>query len=343
MEFRELGTTGLRVSAICLGTMTWGSQNSEAEAHAQMDHAVEAGINFFDTAELYPSPPMAETQGRTEAYIGTWFGDRPSLRSKIVLASKIVGRTESTYFRKGRLAGRLTRAQVFEAVESSLRRLRTDYLDLYQTHWPDRAITVFRTLNYVHSDDAGVPIEETVEALGDLVKEGKIRHYGISNETMRYLAACQTLGLPPIASIQNVYSLISRNFEHALSEIALRENVGLLAYSPLAQGYLTGKYQNGARPEGTRKQLYNRLQRYETPNADAAISAYVALARRHGLDPAQMALAFVLGRPFVTAAIIGASSVEQLRNNIAAKDLKLSKEILAEIDHLNLVYTYPCP
>ncbi len=347
MEFRELGATGLRVSAICLGTMTWGSQNSEAEAHQQMDHAVEAGINFIDTAELYPSPPSEETQGRTESYIGSWLAGRPRLRDKIVLASKVVGRTEATYFRKRRMIGRLTRAQIFEAVEASLTRLRTDTIDLYQTHWPDRPITVFRRLNYIHDDDPGIPIEDTVEALGDLVKQGKIRHYGISNETawgtMRHLAACEKLGLPPIASIQNVYSLLSRNFEHGLSEIALRENVGLLAYSPLAQGYLTGKYQGGALPEGTRKTLYNRLQRYETPNADAAISAYVGLARRHGLDPAQMALAFVLGRPFVTSAIIGATSVEQLKADIAAKDLKLSQEILRDIEDINLIYTYPCP
>jgi aryl-alcohol dehydrogenase-like predicted oxidoreductase len=347
MEFRELGATGLRVSAICLGTMTWGSQNSEAEAHQQMDHAVEAGINFIDTAELYPSPPSEETQGRTESYIGSWLAGRPRLRDKIVLASKVVGRTEATYFRKGRMIGRLTRAQIFEAVEASLTRLRTDTIDLYQTHWPDRPITVFRRLNYIHDDDPGIPIEDTVEALGDLVKQGKIRHYGISNETawgtMRHLAACEKLGLPPIASIQNVYSLLSRNFEHGLSEIALRENVGLLAYSPLAQGYLTGKYQGGALPEGTRKTLYNRLQRYETPNADAAISAYVGLARRHGLDPAQMALAFVLGRPFVTSAIIGATSVEQLKADVAAKDLKLSQEILRDIEDINLIYTYPCP
>jgi aryl-alcohol dehydrogenase-like predicted oxidoreductase len=347
MEFRELGATGLRVSAICLGTMTWGSQNSEAEAHQQMDHAVEAGINLIDTAELYPSPPSEATQGRTESYIGSWLAQRPGIRGKIVLASKVVGRTEATYFRKGRMIGRLTRAQIFEAVEASLKRLRTDTIDLYQTHWPDRPITVFRRLNYIHDDDPGVPIEETVEALGDLVREGKIRHYGISNETawgaMRYLAACEKLGLPRIASIQNVYSLLSRNFEHGLSEIALREKVGLLAYSPLAQGYLTGKYQGGALPEGSRKQLYDRLQRYETPNADAAISAYVGLARRHGLHPAQMALAFVLSRPFVTAAIVGATSVEQLKTNIAAKDLKLSQEILRDIDDLNLIYTYPCP
>ncbi len=347
MKFHELGTTGLRVSEICLGTMTWGSQNSEREAHQQMDYAVDAGVTFFDTAELYPSPPSQETQGRTEEYIGSWFAARPDMRSKIVLASKVVGRTESTYFRKGRMPGRLTRAQLFEAVESSLTRLRTDTIDLYQTHWPDRDITVFRTLNYVHSEDDGVSIEETVQALADLKQAGKIRHYGVSNETawgaMRYISACERLGVEKIATIQNVYSLVSRNFEHGLSEISLREKVGLLAYSPLAQGYLTGKYQNGALPKGSRKQLYNRLQRYETPNADAAFSAYVALARQAGLDPAQMALQFVLSRPFTAAAIVGATSVEQLKTDIAAKDLKLSEEILRAIDEINLRYTYPCP
>ena len=216
MKFHELGTTGLRVSEICLGTMTWGSQNSERDAHRQMDTAVDAGVTFFDTAELYPSPPSQETQGRTEEYIGSWFAARPDMRGKIVLASKVVGRTESTYFRKGRWAGRLTRAQIFEAVESSLKRLRTDTIDLYQTHWPDRDITVFRTLNYVHSGDDGVPIEETVQALADLKQSGKIRHYGISNETawgtMRYISACERLAVEKIASIQNVYSLVSRNF-----------------------------------------------------------------------------------------------------------------------------------
>jgi aryl-alcohol dehydrogenase-like predicted oxidoreductase len=347
MEYRELGTTGLRVSSVCLGTMTWGSQNTEREAHQQMDCAVDAGINFFDTAELYPSPPSEKTQGLTEQYIGSWFTGRPGLRQKIVLASKVLGRTEATYFRKSREIGRLSRAHIFEAVESSLKRLRTDYLDLYQTHWPDRDITVFRTLNYKHSDDDGVPIEETVQALADLVKQGKIRHYGISNETawgtMRYLSAGERLGAPRIASIQNVYSLVSRNFEHGLSEISLREKVGLLAYSPLAQGYLTGKYQNGALPEGSRKKLYNRLQRYETPNAAPAIDAYLALARASGLDPVQMALQFVLSRPFVTAAIVGATSTEQLKTAIAAKDLKLSEEILRAIDDINIRFTYPCP
>ncbi len=347
MEFRELGATGLRVSAICLGTMTWGSQNSEPEAHQQLDCAVDAGINFLDTAELYPSPPTEDTQGRTEAYIGSWLGARKGIRHRMIIASKVVGRTEATYYRKGGVIGRLARKHIFEAVEDSLKRLGTDYIDLYQTHWPDRAITVFRRLNYIHSEDCGVPIEETVEALADLVKAGKIRHFGVSNETawgtMQYLIAAERSGAPRIVSIQNVYSLLSRQFEHDLAEIALREKTGLLAYSPLAQGYLTGKYQNGALPPGSRKQLYNRLQRYETPNAAPAIDAYLALAQHHGLDPAQTALQFVFSRPFVTSVIIGAINVEQLKKNIAAKDLKLSEEILAAIDDIHTRYTYPCP
>jgi aryl-alcohol dehydrogenase-like predicted oxidoreductase len=346
MEYREIGATGLSVSAICLGTMTWGEQNTEAQGHEQMDYAVAQGVNFFDTAELYAIPPREETAGRTEEIIGSWFAARRN-RDKIVLATKVVGRTESTYFRKGRVAGRLTRSQIFEAVEGSLKRLRTDYIDLYQTHWPDRPISVFRQLNYKHHDDPGVPIAETVEALGDLVREGKIRHYGISNETawgtMQYLSAAERLGLPRIVSIQNVYNLLSRTFEQSLSEISLRENVRLLAYSPLAQGWLTGKYQRGARPPGSRRQLFDRLQRYETPNAEPAIDAYLDVARRHDLDPAQMALAFVASRPFVTSAIIGATTMEQLKTNIAAKDVRITEEIEREIDDIHVIYTYPCP
>lgn len=346
MEYRELGATNLRVSAICLGTMTWGQQNTESQAHEQMDYAVAQGVNFFDTAELYSIPPKEETAGRTEEIIGSWFAARKN-RVQVILATKVVGRTEATYFRKGGEIGRLTRAQIFEAVEGSLRRLRTDYIDLYQTHWPDRPVSVFRQLNYKHSDDPGVPIGETVEALADLVREGKIRHYGISNETpwgtMQYLSAADRLGAPRIASIQNVYNLLSRTFEHGLSEIALREKIGLLAYSPLAQGYLTGKYQKGARPAGSRKQLFDRLQRYDTPNAEPAIDAYLAIAGRHSLDPAQMAIAFVLSRPFVASAIIGATTMEQLKSDIAAQHVAITEEIAREIDDINVIYTYPCP
>lgn len=345
MEYRTLGRSGIEVSAICLGTMTWGQQNSEAEGHEQMDYAVGEGINFFDTAEMYPSPPRQETQGRTEEIVGSWFAARRN-RDKIVLATKVVGRTHSTHFRGGSIS-RLHKEHIDHAIENSLRRLRTDYVDLYQVHWPDRPIQVSGRLNYRHDDDPGIPIEETLTALADLVQQGKVRQIGISNETtwgtMKYLQAAETLGLPRIVSIQNVYSLLSRNFEHGLSEVAHRENVGLLAYSPLAQGYLTGKYADGALPEGSRKQLFNRLQRYETPNAAPAIADYLRIAREHGLDPAQMALQFVVSRPFVTAAIVGATTMEQLKTNISNVHIKLSEEVLNQIDSVNQIYTYPCP
>lgn len=345
MEYRTLGRSGVEVSAICLGTMTWGQQNSEADGHAQMDYAVSQGINFFDTAELYPTPPKAETQGRTEEIIGSWFTARRN-REKIVLATKVVGRTQATYFR-GQSISRLHREHINHAVEGSLRRLRTDYIDLYQVHWPDRPIQIFGGLNYRHSNDPGIPIDETLAALAELVRQGKVRQIGISNETawgaMKYLQAAERLGLPRIVSIQNVYSLVSRNFEHALSEICHRERIGLLAYSPLAQGYLTGKYADGALPAGSRKQRFNRLQRYETPNAAPAIAEYLKIARGHGLDPAQMALQFVISRPFVTAAIIGATTMEQLKTDISSVHITLSEEVLNQIEAINRIYTYPCP
>ena len=345
MEQRKLGRTDLKVSALCLGTMTWGQQNTEAEGHAQMDYAVGEGINFFDTAELYPIPPKEDTQGRTEDIIGSWFAARKA-RGKIVLATKMVGRSQSTYFRGGEIS-RLHGKHIAKAVEGSLKRLRTDYIDIYQMHWPDRPIQVFGGLNYRHPPDPGIPIEETLAALGELVEQGKIRHIGISNETawgtMEYLRVAEMKGLPRIASIQNVYNLLSSNFEHGLSEIAHRETVGLLAYSPLAQGYLTGKYADGALPEGSRKQLFDRLQRYETPNAAPATAAYVKLARDHGLDPAQMALQFVTTRPFVTSTIIGATTMEQLKADISSVHVTLGEEVLKAIEVTNRIYTYPCP
>ena len=345
MEQRKLGRTELKVSALCLGTMTWGQQNTEAEGHEQMDYAVGEGINFFDTAELYPIPPKEETQGRTEEIIGSWFAARKA-RDKIVLATKMVGRSQSTYFRGGEIS-RLHREHIVRAVEGSLRRLRTDYIDLYQLHWPDRQIQVFGGLNYRHHPDAGIPIEETLAALGEFVEQGKIRHVGISNETawgaMKYLQAAESRGQPRIVSIQNVYNLLSRNFEHGLSEIAHREDVGLLAYSPLAQGYLTGKYENGVLPEGSRKQLFDRLQRYETPNAAPATAAYLKLARENGLDPAQMALQFVTTRPFVTSTIIGATTIDQLKTDISSVHVTLGEEVLKAIDATNRIYTCPCP
>lgn len=346
METRALGRTGLQVSVICLGTMTWGEQNTEQEGHAQMDMALDRDVNFFDTAELYAIPPKQETYGRTEEIIGSWFATRKN-RDKVILATKVVGRSQNTWYRKGGKKAELNRAQIFEAVEGSLRRLQTDYIDLYQVHWPDRPLQLFQGHEYLHMEGPAIPIEETLSALGELVEQGKVRHIGISNETawgtMKYVQASETQGLPRVASIQNAYNLVNRVYEVDLSEIAYREDVGLLAYSPLAQGYLTGKYEDGAEPEGARRTLFGRMGRYESPQGIAAISAYVSLARKHGLDPTQMALQFVNTRPFVTSNIIGATSLEQLETNLDSVTVPLSDELMEEIEKIQRTYTNPSP
>jgi aryl-alcohol dehydrogenase-like predicted oxidoreductase len=348
MRYAKLGRTGLDVSRVCLGTMTFGDQNTKAEGFAQMDYAVEWGINFFDTAELYPVPPKAETQGGTERIIGDWMMER-GCRDKIILATKVLGRSQMNWFREGGHPCELTRAQIREAVDKSLQRLKTDYIDLYQIHWPDRPVAQFGSHSTIFRAVEGPenPIPEILEALDEIVKEGKVRFIGLSNESpwgaMTFLHAAQARNLPRIHSIQNAYSLVNRTFELGLAEIAMREDAGLLAYSPLAQGYLTGKYQNGALPKGSRKQLYNRLQRYEKPGAAEAVDAYVALARSAGLDPAQMALSFVLSRPFVTSVIIGASTMEQLKTNIDAIDVPMTDELAQRIDNIHLLHNNPCP
>ena len=347
MEYRRLGRTDLKVSLICLGTMTWGQQNTEADGHAQMDYALDQGINFFDTAELYSIPPRPETQGSTERIIGTWFKSRGT-RDRVVLASKVIGRSEMTWFRDNGQPGELSRAQIEEAVNKSLRRLQTDYIDLYQIHWPDRPLswganpTVFRPQSGPEH-----PIEETLEILGEVVKTGKVRHIGLSNEsawgTMTFLKHSEARGLPRVQSVQNAYNLLNRTYETALAEVSMRERVSLLAYSPLGQGFLTGKYLNGARPEGSRTTLFNRGQRYQTPGAETAIGSYVALARDLGLDPAQLAIAFVESRPFVTSAIIGATSMDQLKADIAALDVTITPEIEERINAIHLSNCNPCP
>jgi aryl-alcohol dehydrogenase-like predicted oxidoreductase len=350
MQYRRLGRSDIEVSAICLGTMTWGEQNSEAEAHAQLDFARERGINFIDAAEMYPVPPRAETAGRTEAHIGTWLKARGG-RDRIVLATKVVGRSNQTWLRgagSGLGETRLDRQQIFAAMDASLKRLQTDYVDLYQVHWPDRATNTFGQLGYApKADGDAIPIEETLAALGELVKAGKARMIGVSNETpwglMRYLRAAETAALPRPVSIQNAYSLLNRSFEVGLAECACREEVGLLAYSPLGMGVLTGKYLDGARPAGARLTLFSRFQRYGTAEGQRATADYVALARRHGLDPAQMALAFVNSRPFVTATIIGATSLAQLAADIASIDLVLGDEVLAGIEAIHRGQPNPCP
>jgi aryl-alcohol dehydrogenase-like predicted oxidoreductase len=346
MEYRKLGQTGLDVSAICLGTMTWGEQNTEAEAHQQMDYALDQGVNFFDAAELYPIPPKPKTQGRTEKHIGNWFASR-NKRDKVIIATKVNGRSNSDWFRDDGSGCRLSPEHINEAVEKSLKRLRTDYIDLYQLHWPDRPMQLFGDLEYKHDEGEHHPIEETLEAVAKLIEQGKVRYVGISNETawgtMSYLEASKSNGLPRPASIQNAFNLVNRSFEVDLSEISHRENIGLLAYSPLGQGTLTGKYLNGARPPGSRKVLFDRVGRYETPSAEKAIGAYVALADEHALDPAQMALQFVTTRPFVTSSIIGATSMAQLQTNIKSVDVKLSDDVLTGIEEIHRTYTNPCP
>lgn len=351
MDYRRLGRTDLKVSAICLGTMTWGQQNTEVEGHEQMDYALDQGVNFFDTAELYSIPPTAETQGSTERIIGTWFKARGN-RDKVILASKVVGRSANDWFRDDKGPTRVNRRQVEEAVDKSLKRLQTDYIDLYQIHFPDRPMawgsnpTRFNHAAFTQAEDE-TPIAEQLDAFADIVKTGKIRHLGLSNEsawgTMNFLAEAKGNGRPRVQSIQNAYNLLNRTFETALAEIAMREQVGLLAYSPLAQGYLSGKYLDGARPAGARTTLFDRGQRYQAPGAEEAIRAYIALAREAGLDPVQVAQAFVTSRCFVTSNIIGATSMEQLRTALGSASVTISPELEAKIDAIHQRVGNPSP
>jgi aryl-alcohol dehydrogenase-like predicted oxidoreductase len=334
------------VSQMCLGTMTFGEQNSEVESHAQLDCAVAAGVNFIDTAEIYPVPPRAETQGLTERYVGTWLRSRGG-RDRLVLASKVAGPGAwVSYLRDGN--PRLDRRNITAALDASLARLQTDYLDLYQLHWPDRDTNYFGKLGYESTaDDHSVPLLESLEVLADLVRAGKVRHIGVSNETpwglMTLLRLAEHHGLPRPVSIQNPYNLLNRSFEIGLAEVALRERCGLLAYSPLAFGVLSGKYLNGVRPAGARLTLFQRFSRYSNPESERASAAYVALARRHGLDPAQMALAWVTSRPFVTANIVGASTLDQLETNLGSLDLSLTEEVIAGIEAIHRGQPNPAP
>lgn len=334
MKYRTLGTTGIKVSEVCLGTMTFGRQNSEAEGHAQMDRAVEAGINFFDTAELYAVPPNEDTYGKTERILGSWFSSRGS-RKDIILATKMCG-AGPKWIRGG---APITRENIHQAVSGSLERLGTDYIDLYQLHWPNRGSYHFgQVWNYRggEGETATVISEllETLETLGEYVNKGVIRHIGLSNETawgvMKYLDLAERNTLPRIVSIQNEYSLVNRLFEPELSEVSLRENVGLLAWSPLATGLLTGKYRNGNRPDGTRWTIGKNHR--DTPQAHEAVEAYQKIADRHGLSLVELALSFATSRPFVTSNIIGATSVKQLDENIAACAAELPESALEEIN-----------
>lgn len=345
MQYRRLGRSDIQVSALCLGTMTFGEQNTEQEAHQQLDMALAAGINFIDCAEMYPVPPKPETQGRTEQYIGSWLKARGN-RDQIILATKITGPAEWSNHIREHIG--FDRRNIEAAIDGSLKRLQTDYIDLYQLHWPERRTNFFGMLGYHYPNAAlGTPVEETLTILKELIDAGKIRHIGISNETpwgmMRFLRAADSLGLPRIVSIQNPYSLLNRSFEVGLAEFSHREDVGLLAYSPLGFGVLSGKYLGGAKPPGSRLALYERFSRYTSDHANAAVQAYVDLARQHQLDPAQMALAYVTSRPFTTSNIIGATTLAQLESNIGSADLALPDDVIAGIEEIHQRYTYPCP
>lgn len=346
MKYNPLGRTGISVSEICLGTMTWGSQNSEQDAGDQLDYALSQGVNFIDTAELYPTTPLSpETYGDTERFIGNWMQARGN-RDRIVLASKVAG-PGRPYIRGG---APMSRAGILEAIDNSLSRLKTDYLDLYQLHWPNRGHYHFRNAwSYEPSkqDRAKVAAEllEILETVGELVKAGKVRALGLSNDTawgtMQLLKLAEEKGLPRVASIQNEYNLLYRTYDLDLAEVSHHEEIGLLAYSPLAAGLLTGKYLDGARPEGSRLTKNGDLGGRYQPLQEPAVRAYVELAREHGLDPAQMALAFCLTRPFTASVIIGATTMEQLRTDIGAKDVALSAEVMNGIRRIHRLYPAP--
>jgi len=346
MKYFCLGDSDIKVSAIALGTMTWGEQNSLADAFLQMDYALSQGVNFFDAAEMYPVPPKADTYGQTENIIGEWL-TKTGNRNKIILATKVVGRSNGfPYIRDGNL--RLDRKNITQALEASLKRLRTDYIDLYQLHWPDRITNYFGKLGYDHEDEVETSqIVETLSVLNDLINEGKIRTIGLSNETpwgvMKFLQLSEKHQLPTIKSIQNPYNLLNRSYEIGMAEVSHRENVGLLAYSPLAFGVLSGKYLGGRKPADCRITLFERFSRYSNAQAEKAVAAYVALANEHQLDPAQMALAFVNNQTFLTSNIIGATSMLQLKANIESAKITLTEDVLSGIESIHTRYPNPCP
>jgi len=346
MNYKKLGTTDLEVSTICLGTMTWGEQNSQKEGFEQMDYALDNGVNFFDVAEMYPSPCKKETYGETEKVMGNWFEEKKK-RDKIILATKISGPGLS-YVRGG--GPQYTEKIITEAIENSLKRLKTDYIDLYQLHWPERKTNFFGRLGYVHKDDFDEwnNFEKVLTTLEKFIKQGKIRYIGLSNETpwglSKFLEISKIKKLPRIMSMQNPYSLLCRTYEVGLSEISIREKSGLLAYSPLAGGFLTGKYRNNNFPENSRQKLFaDYYTRYSKPNASPAIEKYFNIAKKFNLDFAQMSLKFCEIQPFMTSVIIGATTMEQLKINIESVNVNLSNEIIKDINSIQKLYPNPCP
>ena len=345
MKYTTIPHADIRVSKICLGTMTWGNQNTPAEGFEQMDYALDAGVNFFDTAELYPVPATADTYADTERIMGDWFASRKN-RDKVVLATKIAG--PGAYTAHIRTTG-FTPDSISEALKGSLNRLQTDYIDLYQLHWPERNTNFFGKRDYFpdHKEKWHENFQEILETLHRFVQQGKIRHIGLSNETpwasMKYIALAEQKELPRMKTIQNPYSLLNRTFEVGNAEVAHREQLGLLAYSPLAFGVLSGKYRNGQLPENSRLKLFPRMARYNSDQSRDATEAYAAIAEKHNLTLTQLSLAFVTDRPFVTSNIIGATTMEQLKENIDTAGITLSAEILAEIDEVHNRIPNPAP
>lgn len=344
MEYRRLGDSGLEVSALCLGTMTFGEQNSEGEAHRQLDYAISRGVNFIDTAEMYPVPPRGETQGSTETYVGSWL--KHQTRDRLIVATKVTGPGRGFDWIRG--GPRIERRQLEEALTGSLRRLQTDYVDLYQIHWPDRYVPMFGASSYdLGKEVDAAPIEEQLDVLAGFVKAGKVRCLGLSNETpwgvSRFVQAAERLNLPKIVSIQNAYHLMNRNFESGLAEVCRHARVGLLAYSPLAFGCLSGKYVNDPHARGRITLFPGFGQRYLKPNVPAATAEYLRIAREAGLDSAQMALAFVRTRWFTTSAIVGATTMEQLKSNLDSAALTLSADVLEKIERVHQRYPNSAP
>lgn len=349
MQLKSLANTGILVPEICLGTMTFGEQNTQAEAFQQLEYALDQGLFFWDTAEMYPVPPKPETQGATETILGNWIAQRGQ-RDQLFIASKIAGPSQGgSHIRDGQT--RFTAAEISSAIDGSLKRLQSDYIDLYQLHWPQRPTNFFGKLGYgnteAHNQQQVTALEETLSALSDEIKKGRIRYIGLSNETpwgtLKFLHLAEKLGLEKFVSVQNPYSLLNRTYEIGMSEIAHYENVGLLAYSPLAFGYLTGKFRHGARPANARVSLFSRFSRYSNPESEWATEQYAQLAERHGLTPTQLALAFIKQQFFVTSTIIGATNLDQLKENIQAFDIDLSAEVLQGIEDIHRKQPNPAP
>ena len=345
MNYKKLGNTDVKVSTICLGTMTWGEQNSQDEGFEQMNYAFDNGVNFWDTAEIYAIPAKKKTYGKTEEIIGNWF-KKTKKRNEVILATKVAG-PGPDWIRGG--GNQYDEKNLIKAVDGSLRRLKTDYIDLYQLHWPERKSNFFGRLGYEHKDENDWNnFEDILNTLNKIIKSGKIRHIGLSNETAwglsKFLEISKLKNLPRVMSVQNPYSLLNRTYEVGLAEISVREESGLLAYSPLAFGYLTGKYRNGKLPESSRMKLFgDKFVRYKTVNGQLAIEKYHEIANKHGLNFAQMSLKFCELQPFMTSVIIGATTMDQLKTDIESVNINLSEEVINEINEIQKIYPNPCP